>query len=146
MRNIRIKKLDQLLLGHFVRHLVLLFVLVLFILVIQQFFIYLKEITGKGLSIFIYVQLLSYFGLGMLPSVFPIAVLVAALLSFGSFAETGQLTAMRACGLSLQRILKWPALFMVALSGGVLYFAHAIHPTIMPKVFDLLQSICEKKS
>ncbi|MBX9890626.1 MAG: LptF/LptG family permease [Amoebophilaceae bacterium] len=146
MSYFKIKKIDKCLLGNFVTTFCLLCGLVLFVMVIQHFFIFLKDITGKGLGWDIYLKLMFYLGSGILPTVFPVAVLMASLIVFGNFSESCELTAMRSVGLSLQRILKYPFLFILLLSYGLFYFQHYIHPNTMPNVFALIHDVCEKKA
>jgi lipopolysaccharide export system permease protein len=146
MGTIGIKKIDQLLLRSFITTFISLFALVLFVLVIQHFFIILKDIAGKGLGVDIYAKLLFYIGLGVFPSAFPLAVLVASLIVFGNFSESFELTAMRSVGLSLQRIFRFPFLFILFLSGALFYFQNYIHPTTTPKMFALIGDVCKKKS
>jgi len=146
MRYFKIKKIDEFLLHSFITTFFSLFALVLFVLVIQHFFIIFKDIAGKGLGVDIYAKLLTYIALGVFPNVFPIAVLIASLIVFGNFSENFELTAMRSVGLSLQRVLKFPFLFILFLSSGLFYFQNHIHPTVVPKVFALVNDVCQKRA
>ncbi|WP_184891137.1 hypothetical protein [Candidatus Cardinium hertigii] len=51
MGNLVIKKIDKLLLRSFIPTFVLLLALVLFVLVIQMFFVLFSNIAGKGLGV-----------------------------------------------------------------------------------------------
>ncbi|MGI2262041.1 LptF/LptG family permease [Candidatus Cardinium hertigii] len=146
MSNIFIKKIDKLLLRTFIPTFLLLLVLVLFVLVIQAFFISFSGIAGKGLGMDIYIKLFYYLSLSALPEVFPIAILITSLMVFGNLSESFELTAMRSVGLSLQRILRFPFIFILFLSAWFFYFRNYIHPNSKPKIFGLVEDICEKKS
>ncbi|MGI2298909.1 LptF/LptG family permease [Candidatus Cardinium hertigii] len=146
MSNIFIKKIDKLLLRTFIPTFLLLLVLVLFVMVIQAFFMYFSGIAGKGLGVAIYTKLFFYLSLSSLPAAFPIAILITALMVFGNLSESFELTAMRSVGLSLQRILRVPFIFILVLSGLFFYFRNYIYPNSKPKIFNLIEDILEKKS
>lgn len=146
MGNIAIKKIDKLLLRSFIITFVSLLALVLFVLVTHSFFLILSRIVGKGLGFCVYTKLLFYIGILMLPNAFPIAVLVAALIVFGNLSESFELTAMRSVGMSLQRILLFPFIFILLLSTALFYFQDYVHPSSKPKVFSLVEDVIQKKS
>ncbi|CDG50146.1 LptF/LptG family permease [Cardinium endosymbiont of Bemisia tabaci] len=146
MSNISIKKIDKLLLRTFIPTFLLLLILVLFVMVIQTFFMLFSGIAGKGLGIDIYSKLFFYLSLSALPAAFPIAILITSLIVFGNLSESFELTAMRSVGLPLQRILRLPFIFILFLSGLFFYFQNYIYPNSKPKIFDLVNDILEKKS
>ncbi|TSJ81372.1 MAG: LptF/LptG family permease [Candidatus Cardinium sp.] len=146
MSNIAIKKIDKLLLRTFIPTFVLLLALVLFIMVIQSFFLLFSNIAGKELGIAIYTKLLFYLSLSVFRDAFPIAILITSLIVFGNLSESFELTAMRSVGLSLQRTLRLPFIFILFLSGGLFYFQDYVHPNSKPKLFSLVEDICQKKS
>ncbi|AXI24115.1 putative permease YjgP/YjgQ family [Cardinium endosymbiont of Sogatella furcifera] len=146
MNHITIKKIDKLLLRTFITTFILLLALVLFVMVIQSFFALFSDMAGKGLGIAIYTKLLFYLSLNTLPNVFPIATLVTSLIVFGNFSESFELTAMRSVGLSLQRTLRFPFIFILFLSVAIFYFKDYIYPSSKHKIFALVGDICKKKS
>ncbi|WP_243518518.1 MULTISPECIES: LptF/LptG family permease [unclassified Candidatus Cardinium] len=146
MSNIGIKKIDKLLLRTFVTTFILLLVLVLFVMVIQTFFAVFSNIAGKGLGIRIYSKLLFYLCLNIVPDAFPVAILMTSLIVFGNFSESCELTAMRSVGLSLQRTLQLPFIFILVLSSTLFYFQHYIYPNSKQKIFALVSDIWKKKS
>ncbi|WP_342265709.1 LptF/LptG family permease [Cardinium endosymbiont of Philonthus spinipes] len=146
MSNIAIKKIDKLLLRTFITTFILLLGLVLFVMVIQSFFVLFSAIAGKGLGSSIYAKLFFYLSINQLPSVFPIAILMTSLIVFGNLSESFELTAMRSVGLSLQRTLRLPFLFILFLSGVLFYFQDHVYPNSKHKIFALVGDICKKKS
>ncbi|MCT4696905.1 MAG: LptF/LptG family permease [Candidatus Cardinium sp.] len=146
MNHIAIKKIDKLLLRTFITTFILLLALVLFVMVIQSFFVLFSDMAGKGLGVAIYAKLLFYLSLNTLPNVFPIATLVTSLIVFGNFSESFELTAMRSVGLSLQRTLRFPFIFILFLSAAIFYFKDYIYPNSKHKIFALVGDICKKKS
>ncbi|CAH2559856.1 LptF/LptG family permease [Cardinium endosymbiont of Oedothorax gibbosus] len=146
MSNIAIKKIDKLLLRTFITTFILLLALVLFVMVIQSFFFLFSTIAGKGLGISIYAKLLFYLSLNTFPDAFPIAILMTSLIVFGNLSESFELTAMRSVGLSLQRTLRLPFIFILFLIGALFYFQDYIYPNSKHKIFALVNDILEKKS
>jgi lipopolysaccharide export system permease protein len=66
---------------------------------------YLDQLTGKGLSAAVIVELITLNLAWMLVLAVPMGVLVATLMAFGGLASTNQITAMRASGVSLYRMI-----------------------------------------
>jgi lipopolysaccharide export system permease protein len=66
---------------------------------------YLDQLTGKGLSAAVIAELITLNLAWMLVLAVPMGVLVATLMAFGGLASTSQITAMRASGVSLYRMI-----------------------------------------
>lgn len=70
--------------------------------------------------------------LGGLPSALsfsiPISVLTAALLTFGRLSAGGEITAMKACGISMRRIVSYPLVIAVLLAALCFYLNAEITP------------------
>jgi lipopolysaccharide export system permease protein len=58
----------------------------------------------------------------------PISILSTVLLVFGRLSANGEITALKACGISMKRILVYPALLGLLLSGFALYLNAVIIP------------------
>src|SRR5687768_501985 len=99
------KKIDKLVLSSFVGPLVLTFLVVVFILLSKQMLYYFDDVIGKDLGIEVIMQFLLYFAVLMLPAAMPLAILLASLITFGNLAEHFELTAIKAGGISLLRVL-----------------------------------------
>jgi lipopolysaccharide export system permease protein len=66
---------------------------------------FLDQLTGKGLSAAVIAELVILNLAWMLVLAVPMGVLVATLMAFGGLASTSQITAMRASGVSLYRMI-----------------------------------------
>ena len=66
---------------------------------------YLDQLTGKGLSAAVIAELITLNLAWMLTLAVPMGVLVATLMAFGGLSSTNQITAMRASGVSLYRMI-----------------------------------------
>jgi lipopolysaccharide export system permease protein len=80
-------------------------VLMMFIFLLQFLMKNLDQLTGKGLSAAIIAELITLNLAWMLVLAVPMGVLVATLMAFGGLASTNQVTAMRASGVSLYRMI-----------------------------------------
>jgi lipopolysaccharide export system permease protein len=76
----------------------------MFIFLLQFLMKNLDQLTGKGLSAAIIVELITLNLAWMLVLAVPMGVLVATLMAFGGLASTNEITAMRASGVSLYKI------------------------------------------
>ena len=77
-----------------------------FLLFMMQFlWRYVDELVGKGLEINILAQFFFYSGLTLIPISLPLAILLAALMTFGNFGERYELLSMKAAGIPLLRIM-----------------------------------------
>ena len=65
---------------------------------------------------------------GTLTLTIPIALLVSSLLVFSRLSADSEIAAMRACGVNLLSIIKWPAVFAVAMTLLGFYVNHEIVP------------------
>jgi lipopolysaccharide export system permease protein len=77
----------------------------MFIFLLQFLMKNLDQLTGKGLSAAIIAELITLNLAWMLVLAVPMGVLVATLMAFGGLASTNQITAMRASGISLYRMV-----------------------------------------
>lgn len=145
MRNIfTIKRLDSFLLQRFLPLLCMTFFICLFIVLMQFLWRYLDDLVGKGLGIELIGELFFYAALTMVPTALPLAVLLAALMTFGNLGEKFELTAMKAAGISLIRIMRPLIIFMVLLAIGAFFFQNNVLPLAQTKMWTLMFSIRQK--
>jgi lipopolysaccharide export system permease protein len=121
------------------------FATVLFLMVMQNFFLYLDDIMGKGLPWYIIAQFLIYSSATIVPIVIPLAVLLGSIMTFGNLAENFELTAMKSSGLSLLKIMR-PMIFLIFLTGlGEFVFLNNVWPVSNLKLRSLIWDITRKK-
>jgi lipopolysaccharide export system permease protein len=135
------KKLDKLILGSFIGPFFLTFVVVDFILLTVNMLKYFDEIFGKGLSFWIYMELISYFVISISPMALPLAVLLSSLMTFGNLGEHFELTAIKSSGISLLRALRPIGIFVLFLTVFAYLSNNYIVPKINLKTFGLLYDI-----
>lgn len=136
-----IKKLDIYVIKNFCMLFAGTFFVCLFVFMMQFLWRYVDDLIGKGLTIDIMAKFFYYSGLTLIPMSLPLAILLAALISFGNMGEKFELLAIRAAGISLIKILR-PLIFIVTmLSFMSFYFQNVIGPESYIKLYTLLWSM-----
>lgn len=135
------KKLDKLILGSFLGPFLLTFIVVDFILLTVNMLKYFDEIFGKGLSFWIYLELIGYFVISISPMALPLAVLLSSLMTFGNLGEHFELTAIKSSGISLLRALRPIGVFVIVLSFAAYLSNNYLVPKVNLKTFSLLYDI-----
>ena len=139
------KKLDKFVLKSFIGPLVLTFLIVLIILILQFLWMYVDELAGKGLSIKIIAELLFQFSVSFVPTALPLAILLAALMTFGNMGEFSELTALKSSGIPLQRIMR-PLMILIGFLVIVsFFFSNYIQPYSILQARSLLTDIRRKR-
>lgn len=135
------KKLDKLILGSFLGPFILTFLVVDFILLIVNMLKYFDEIFGKGLSFWVYAELIGYFVISISPMALPLAVLLSSLMTFGNLGEHFELTAIKSSGISLTRALLPIGIFTIFLTVLAFLSNNYLVPKVNLKTFSLLYDI-----
>ncbi len=120
------------------------FFICLFIFMMQFLWKYVDEMVGKGLELSILAQFFFYSALTLVPISLPLAVLLAALITFGNFGERFELLAMKAAGISLLKIMRPLIVFIILVCGISFYFQNVIGPKAQVKLWTLLMSMRQK--
>lgn len=139
------KKLDRLILKSFIGPLLLTFAIAVFVLLMQFVWKYVDDLVGKGLDFSVIAQLLLYASATFVPMALPIAVLFASIMTMGNFGEKYELVAMKAGGISINRVMMPMVFIAVFLMGVAFYFANDVLPVAMYKYRTTLFDIQRKK-
>jgi len=139
------KRLHRFIIKSFLGPFFMTFFICVFILLMQFLWKYIDDLVGKGLEWKIVSELLLYASFGLVPLAFPLAMLLASIMTFGNLGENYELVAMKASGISLFRIMR--PLFVVALLLTMIafYFSNSILPKTNLKFYSLLTSIKRQK-
>lgn len=140
-----IKKLDKLIIKSFIGPFVVTFFVTLFVLVMQFFWLYMDELIGKGLGIWMISQLLVYMSTTMVPLALPLGVLLASIMTFGALGENFELVAIKSSGISLLRFMRPLFVFMVFVSFGAFLFNNYVIPVANLKALSLLYDLRNSK-
>jgi lipopolysaccharide export system permease protein len=135
------KQLDRLAVSQFIGPFILTFAIALFVLVMQFLWKYVDDLVGKGIDLWVLTELLFYASAKLVPLALPLAVLLASIMTMGSFGEHLEITAAKAAGISLLRFM-FP-LFISSFVIGVLalLFSNYMLPKANLKFSSLLYDI-----
>lgn len=117
----------------------------MFMLILQFFWVYIDDLMGKGLSVWVILELLMYVSAGIIPMALPLAILLSSLMTFGNLAEHNELTALKASGFSLLRIMRPLIIIVLLISAATFFFANYVIPAANLKWHTLIYDIQNKK-
>lgn len=141
---LRIKKLDIFVLKSFLLLFAGTFFICLFIFMMQFLWRYVDELVGKGLEIKVLAQFFFLSALTLIPLSLPLAILLAALMTFGNFGERYELLSMKAAGIPLLRIMQPVILFCVLLGLTSFFFQNVVGPKAQKELWTLIVSMKQK--
>ena len=117
----------------------------MFILIMQFFWVYIDDLIGKGLSIWVILELLFYVSASLIPLALPLAILLSSLMTFGNFSESNELTALKSSGMSLNKIMRPLTMVIIITAGFTFYFANYVIPVANLKWHSLIYDIQNTK-
>jgi len=120
-------------------------VISMFILIMQFFWVYIDDLMGKGLSIWVILELLFYVSASLIPLALPLAILLSSLMTFGNMSENNELTALKSNGFSLVRIMRPLTVVVLFIAGFTFYFANYVIPVSNLKWHSLIYDIQNTK-
>mgnify|MGYP002854342709 CR=1 FL=1 len=141
---LRIKKLDIFIAKQFGLLFVGTFFICLFVLMMQFLWRYVDDLIGKGLSVDVLGQFFWYMGLMLIPTAFPLAILLSSLITFGNLGESSELTAIKSAGISLIQTMRSLIVIVLAIAGVSYYFQDVIGPEANKSFGQLLLSMKQK--
>lgn len=139
-----VKRLYWFVLKSFVPLFCMTFFICLFIVLMQFLWRYIDELVGKGLTIDLIGELFFYAALSMVPMALPLAILLASLMTFGNLGEHFELTAMKASGVSLLKVMSPLIVLMGIIAVGAFFFQNNVLPIAQTKMYTLLFSVRQK--
>lgn len=136
-----IKKLDLYIIRNFCLLFAGTFFVCLFVFMMQFLWKYVDDLVGKGLTFDILAEFFFYAALTLIPTSLPLAILLAALISFGNLGEKFELLAIKAAGISLIKVMR-PLILIVTVLGCIsFYFQNVVAPYSYNKLYTLLWSM-----
>jgi lipopolysaccharide export system permease protein len=121
------------------------FFIVVFLLLMQFLWKYIDDLAGKGLELHVLGELMFYVAASLVPLALPLAVLLASLMTMGNLGEHFELTAMKASGISLPRIVAPLIYISLFLTVTAFLFSNYVLPKTNLKMGSLLYDITNKR-
>lgn len=139
-----IKKIDVYLLRNFLGLFAATFFIAIFILLMQFMWMHVNDLVGKGIGLGVLSEFFVYATASVIPLALPLAILLSSLIAFGNLAEKFELTAMKAAGISLFRIMRPLTIAVALLSVGAFFFSNNVLPKSQMKLWALIFSLRQK--
>jgi len=140
-----VKKLDILILRSFAGPFLATFLIALFVLTMQFFWLYIDDLVGKGLDMGTLAYLTGLVAVTWVPLALPLALLLSSIMTFGNLGETFELVAIKSAGIPLIRFMRPLLIVTIMLSGIAFLFANNIIPVANLKLNALKYDIIVKK-
>ena len=121
------------------------FVILFFIFILQGIWLFIADLAGKDLDVFTIIKFLSFYAPTIVPLVLPLSVLLAGIMTFGSFSENYEFAAMKSAGISLNRAMRMLSLSIVFLSLVTFVFANNVIPNAQYRFLNLRKDIIQQK-
>lgn len=121
------------------------FFIVLFVFLMQFFWLYMDDLIGKGLSLQLILELMVYMSATLVPMAMPLGILLASIMTFGSLGEHYELVAIKSSGISLFRFLRPLTIFVIGIVAGMFLFSNYVIPKANLKAYSLLYDMRNKK-
>lgn len=139
------KILDRYILVSYLKTFFSVFIILMFIFVLQTIWLYIGELAGKDLDFMIIMKFLLYFSPKLVPLVLPLSILLTSIMTFGNFAENYEFAAMKSSGISLQRAMRSLTFFILFISVTAFFFANNVIPNAEYKSINLRKNIAQLK-
>ena len=139
------KKLDSFILKSFLGPFIMTFLIVIFVLMLQFLWLYIDELVGKGLGFGVILEFLGWGSATLIPMALPLASLLASIMTMGNMGENNELLAMKAAGISLQRIITPLIYVSVLISIGAFFASNDLIPVAYNKIYTLRDDISKTK-
>ncbi|WP_138434152.1 LptF/LptG family permease [Winogradskyella algicola] len=139
------KILDRYILITFLRTFFSVFIIFMFIFVLQGVWLYISELAGKDLDVSVTVKFILYYMPKLIPLVVPLTILLSSIMVFGNFAENYEFAAMKSTGISLQRAMRSLSVFIVGLGIACFFFANNVIPWGEYNFYNLRRNIAKVK-
>jgi len=140
-----VKILDRYILISFIQTFLSVFVILFFIFILQAVWLFIGDLAGKDLDMLTIVKFLGFYAPKIVPLVLPLSILLASIMTFGSFAENYEFAAMKSSGISLRRAMRGLSIFIFMLSIVAYFFANNVIPQAEYRFLNLRRNIIQKK-
>ena len=140
------KRLDRFILISFIGPFFTILAIVIFILVMQFLWLYIDELVGKGLELKVILEFMMWGSCQVLPLALPLATLLSSMMTLGQMGEHYELTAIKASGISLTRVLVPLVFASILISVGAFYIGDRLVPYSINQIYTMRSDLSRTKS
>ncbi|MEL6633724.1 MAG: LptF/LptG family permease [Bacteroidota bacterium] len=140
------KKIDKLVIQNYLGPFIMSFGIIMFILVLMAVYPYLQDILGKGIGPGLLGKLVFYATGKVILMALPVAILAAALMTFGGLGENNELASIKSSGISLTKLMRAAVIFSFILAGVSMWFSFEVVPRANLKFYSLYYDLQRKKA
>lgn len=140
-----IKRLDKLILGAFVGPFLATFLIAIFVLILQFFWLWIDDFVGKGIDMPTLAKVILYVAASWVPVALPLAMLLSTIMTFGNLGESYELVAIKSAGISLQRFMRPIMVVSILIAGIAFLFNNNIIPIVNLRLNKLKYEIVYSK-
>jgi lipopolysaccharide export system permease protein len=119
--------------------------IITFVFIMDFIFKYLDLFIGKGVDFFVVLEFFMLSLGHMFALIIPMAVMPATLMAFGQLAAENEITAMKASGISLYRMILPVIVAAVLLSAALVYYNNFVLPESNHRLMNLMIDIGKMK-
>ena len=117
----------------------------LFIFILQTVWLFIGELAGKDLDLILILKFLLFKMPTLVPLFLPLSILLASIMTFGTFSENYEFAAMKSSGISLKRAMRSLTIFILLLSIVTFLFANNVIPYAEYKFINFRRNIAQVK-
>jgi len=140
------KRLDKFIVTSFIGPFFAILFVVIFILMMQFLWLYIDELVGKGLSMSVILEFLFWGACTILPLALPLSTLLSSMMIMGQLSENNELSAMKASGISVMRVMYPLIIICLGISVCTFFATNDLVPYSYNKIFTLRDDIGKTKS
>jgi len=141
-----VKRLDKFILTTFIGPFIAILFVVVFILMMQFLWLYIDELVGKGLGFTVIIEFMGWGCATLLPMALPLATLLSGMMVMGNMGENNELLAIKAAGISLQRIMLPLTIVSMIIGVATFFTNNNLVPEAYNKIFTLRNDILKTKN
>jgi len=117
----------------------------MFVLIMQFLWTYIDDIIGKGAGFWMLTELLSYLSMSLIPTAFPIAILISSVMVLGNMAEHYELSSFKSAGVPLARVMAPLMILTIGISFTSYFVSNNLIPITNLKFKSRLHDIRKQK-
>ena len=117
------------------------FSVIMFVLVLKLMLDIMALIISKGVGVLVLIQVLFYNLAWMVALVVPMSVLVSTVMAFGRMGSAGEITAMKASGISMYRIATPVVILSLLITAGMVWFNNVVLPESNHRARSIMSAI-----